>query len=128
MPVGISSPAWLIAIGGNAADIILFFMFIGVFAVLRLVFTTLRDNKDEANKRYDELKQETIKHHDGLKASTAKRLKEVTHEVKQLDKLGIILSFIIHMKLGVKVIKHHHTGEHEIVNPILETAEEKGIG
>jgi hypothetical protein len=51
------------------------------------------------------------------------RVKQVEFELKQLDKLTLLLSFIIHIKTGVKVVKHHRTGEYEIVNPILDQTE-----
>ena len=41
-----------------------------------------------------------------------------THRFHQLDKLTLVHSWIINLKLGVKTVKTHRNGDYEIVNPI----------
>ncbi len=42
----------------------------------------------------------------------------MTEKYHKIDKLVLVHSWIIHLKLGVKTVKHHRDGDHEIINPI----------
>ncbi len=78
-----------------------------------------KDKHVELSNRIHDLKNETIKHHDELKA----RVKKLDHQYKQVDKLTLILSHEVHHLGGAQTVKLNHNGEHEIINPILEPSE-----
>lgn len=40
------------------------------------------------------------------------------YKFSQLDKLALVHSWILHLKLGVKTVKQHRNNDYEIINPI----------
>ena len=53
-----------------------------------------------------------------LALANRKRNRMLTEKYHQIDKLTLVHSWIINLKLDVKTVKMHRNGDHEIVNPI----------
>jgi len=53
-----------------------------------------------------------------LAITNRKSNRSLTDKYHQIDKLTLVHSWIINLKLGVKTVKQHRNGDYEIANPI----------